>query len=167
MFTTAILIGIYSYLIFLLGVLGFIYRQHIILLTVIYLAIALYSYREKLKMNLLRCFETFKKIQKPYLEKIFLGIIILQALINLVGVLGPELAFDALWYHLTLPKIYITNHSISHIPGGLLYYSDMPKLTEMIYVSALTFGNEITAKFIHFSFGILILIAIYLSLIHI
>lgn len=170
MFTTAILIGIYSYIIFLLGVLGFIYTQHIILLTVIYLTIALYWYREKLKMNLprtvlvrglLRCFEIFKKIQKPYLEKIFLGIIILQTLINLVGVLGPELAFDALWYHLTLPKIYITNHSISHIPGGLLYYSDMPKLTEMLYVSALTFGNEITAKFIHFSFGILILIAIH------
>jgi len=88
-------------------------------------------------------------------------IIFTQALINLVGALGPELAFDALWYHLTLPKIYLLNHSISYIPGGLFYYSVMPKLTEMLYVSSLVFQGEILAKIIHFLFGILTLLVIY------
>ena len=53
------------------------------------------------------------------------------------------------------------NHSIDYIPGGLLYYSAMPKLTEMLYVAGLAFGSEIFTKLIHFSFGILCLIAIY------
>jgi 4-amino-4-deoxy-L-arabinose transferase-like glycosyltransferase len=37
----------------------------------------------------------------------------------------------------------------------------MPKLVEMLYVGALSFGSEIFAKLIHFFFGILILISIY------
>ncbi|MEK7533768.1 MAG: hypothetical protein AAB600_00365 [Patescibacteria group bacterium] len=169
MFTFAILIGIYSYLIFLLGVLGFIYRQNITLLTIIYLAIVLYLYGKKLKMNLLRSFKTFKKIQKldvdffkyNLLTVILLSLFVLQAIINFIGVLGPELGFDALWYHLTLPKIYLSNHSIFYIPGGLLYYSVMPKLTEMLYVAVLSFDSETLAKFIHFSFGILSSVALY------
>ncbi len=81
--------------------------------------------------------------------------------VNLIGVLGPELGFDALWYHLTLPKLYLLHHKIYFIPGGLLYYSVMPKLTEMLYVAALLFSNEIGAKLIHFFFGVLTSIAIY------
>ena len=96
-----------------------------------------------------------KKI-RPYVVLFFI-----IALINLIGALGPELSFDALWYHLTLPKIYLENHSVFYIPGGLLYYSVMPKLTEMIYISALAFNGEILAKLIHFSFGILTCVALY------
>jgi len=58
-------------------------------------------------------------------------LIVLQAFVNIIGVFGPELAFDALWYHLTLPKLYLVHHSIFFIPGGLLYYSGMPKIAEM------------------------------------
>jgi len=169
MFVFAILIGIYSYLILALGLLGILYKSYIILLTITYVLINFYFYRRKLKMNLLRCFKTFKKIQKHYISWIkrnllftlLLSILLLQSVINFMGALGPELGFDALWYHLTLPKIYLMKHSVDHIPGGLLYYSNMPKLTEMLYMSALTISNETLAKLIHFSFGILTLIAIY------
>jgi len=78
-----------------------------------------------------------------------------------MGGLGPELGFDALWYHLTLPKIFLENHRIIHIPGGLFYYSDIPKLAEMFYLSALSLSGEIGAKIIHFSFGLSVLVAIY------
>src|SRR6185437_14950424 len=74
---------------------------------------------------------------------------------------GPEIGFDALWYHLTLPKLYLGWHQVRHIPGGLLYYSDMPKLTEMLYISGLAILGETGAKLIHFSFGILCCIALY------
>ena len=40
-------------------------------------------------------------------------------------------------------------------------YSVMPKLTEMLYASAILLVNDSFAKLIHFSFGLLILIAIY------
>ncbi|MBI4092054.1 MAG: hypothetical protein HY427_02515, partial [Candidatus Levybacteria bacterium] len=82
-------------------------------------------------------------------------------IINLVGALGPELAFDALWYHLTIPKLYIQEGEIFFIPGNLLYYSAMPKLIEMLYIPALALGGEVAAKLIHFSFGILTLFVLY------
>ena len=88
-------------------------------------------------------------------------LLILQALINLIGALGPELSFDSLWYHLTLPKIYLQHKSLAVIPGGLLYYSGFPQLMEMIYGLALIFGNTILAKIIHFSFGLGYILALY------
>lgn len=66
-----------------------------------------------------------------------LPLIILLAtagLLNLIGVFGPETGFDALWYHLTIPKLYLEQGRIEHIPGGLLYYSDLPRLVEMAYL---------------------------------
>jgi hypothetical protein len=155
MFEIAFIIGIYSYLIFSLGVLGILYQNNVVAVTIIYSALVLFY-----------IFKT-KRISKPAginFDKTSLFLIFLifvQLLVNFIGVLGPEISFDSLWYHLTLPKIYLINHAIIHIPGGLLYYADMPKLTEMFYVGGLSFGNEIIAKLIHFLFGILILFAIY------
>jgi len=88
-------------------------------------------------------------------------LILLQLSVNLIGVLGPEISFDSLWYHLPLPRIFLLKHAIFHIPGNLFYYSDMPKNVEMIYITALSFGTEIMAKLIHFSFGVLVAVIIY------
>ena len=161
MFTLAIIIGIYSYVIFSLGLLGILYKQNIIIISIAYLFIILFFIIPKVNLS------SFKKEIIGYIKTssklglIFLSLIAMQSVINLIGTLGPELGFDALWYHLTIPKIYLDNHSIFYIPGGLFYYSTMPKLTEMLYAVALAFGSEIFAKLIHFSFGILCLVAIY------
>lgn len=75
-------------------------------------------------------------------RKLLLLILIVSALVNLVGAFGPELGFDALWYHLTIPKLYLAAGKIYHIPGGLLYYSELPRLAEMLYAGILgTLGN--------------------------
>lgn len=98
------------------------------------------------------------------IERFSLFLIILltlQAGVNLIGALGPEMGFDALWYHLTIPKIYLENQGFIHVPGSLLYYSEMPKFTEMFYLVALALGNEIWAKIIHWLFGILCVVALY------
>ncbi len=155
MFKLAFIIGIYSYLIFLLGIFKLLNTTYIIVATLVYFAaIGLYLLTiKKLKISL--------KIKFGKISILILSLIIVQGLVNLIGVFGPEISFDSLWYHLTLPKLYLINHSIFHIPGGLLYYSDMPKLTEMYYVATLAFGNETLAKLIHFSFGIFVLAAIY------
>src|SRR3989344_8285715 len=84
-----------------------------------------------------------------------------MALINLIGALGPEFSFDALWYHLTIPKIFINEHKIFFIPGGLFYYSIMPKLGEMLFIPALMFGNEIISKLIQWTFGMLSAFVVY------
>jgi len=110
-------------------------------------------FRNKIKISTIQ--NEFKNLLNDKLSVFFFIIIVLQVLINLVGVLGPEISFDALWYHLTIPKVFLLNHSIFHIPGNLLYYSDLPKLGELLYIPALSFFNEIAAKFVHFAFGLL------------
>ncbi|MDO8514878.1 MAG: hypothetical protein Q7S14_00095 [bacterium] len=93
------------------------------------------------------------------MQRIFLFLIFLAATVNLVGVFQPEMGFDALWYHLTIPKLYLTWEQIKYIPGGLLYYSAMPKLGELFY---LLFGaNDIFAHLINWGFGIGIIIIIH------
>lgn len=159
MFAIAVSIGIYSYFIFALGLLGFLYKQNIIAFSILYALAIVLTYRYKI-IYIIKQIGTIK-IPKINLTFALSVLIVLLALVNLIGALGPELGFDALWYHLKFPKTYLNKHIITHIEGGLLYYSDMPKLTEMIYVGALSFGNEILAKLVHFSFGILSLIALY------
>lgn len=162
MLAFALLIGIYSYGIFTLGVLDVLTKTNCILLTVIWF-ILLVFFERKSFTNSLKKFSLLHLSKITHEKQIFLliALFILQLAVNLTGALGPELAFDALWYHLTLPKLYLLHHAIYHIPGGLLYYSDMPKLGEMLYVGALAIGNEIVAKVIHYLFGILTAIALY------
>lgn len=162
MFTLAILIGVYSYAIFAIGVLGFIYKPLLLLFTFFYIACATFFFRREI-YNIFQSLKkiNFSLIKKKRLESALLFLLILEIIVNFIGVLGPEISYDALWYHLTLPKLYILNHSIFHIPGNLLYYSDTPKLTEMLYTISLLIYNEIFAKFIHFLFGLLIIISIY------
>ena len=88
------------------------------------------------------------------LSKIFLALIAVQALINLIGALGPELGFDALWYHLTEAKLFLQNHSIDPIPGNLLYWSGLPRLAEIIYM-------YLPGKLVHWGAGILAAYFIY------
>jgi len=154
MFALAILIGIYSYVIFALGIVGLLYKFPVIIATVIFILGALVYFR-KHKEDLPR-FQVRKRKFTPLL--ILFGAF---AFVNLIGVFGPELSFDALWYHLTIPKIFIQNHKIFFIEGNLFYYSLMPKLGEMLYIPSLMFINETLPKLIQWSFGILTSIVVY------
>lgn len=89
------------------------------------------------------------------------GLLILFAGINLVGVFGPELGFDALWYHLTIPKLYLQHGSVYSIPGGLLYYSNLPRLMEILFIPLLAIGDERLVHLLNWTLGILILIILY------
>lgn len=188
MFQFAFLIGIYSYIIFALGILHLLNRELIFLVTIFYLFL-LFTFKNIIfikadKLTLLFKRNTLQNVssgiksipakcrtnyqlgqedttQRKHVVDSFLVIFILiQAGINLIGTLGPELGFDALWYHLTMPQIYLNSGKIFYI-GGHLYYSAMPQLTEMYYLVSLALGNEIIAKLVHFLFGIFSLVALY------
>ncbi|MGH7202889.1 MAG: ArnT family glycosyltransferase [Candidatus Levyibacteriota bacterium] len=164
MFSLAIAIGMYSYLLFFFGLLGLLTKENVTLVTVGWLAILLFVERKNLTFSFKQARNaklSLKAIFKNKLFSLLAVLIVLQGAVNLIGALGPELAFDALWYHLTLPKLYLLQHSIYHIPGGLLYYSDMPKFAELLYIGALSLGNEITVKIVHFLFGILVSVVVY------
>ncbi len=171
MFEIAVLIGIYSYLIFFLGIFGLLYTSVIFYISIIFFLSPILFYHKTIVQYCTIVFSkithvfSYKRLFRIILSNKFVSFLVLlltiQVAVNLIGAFGPELAFDALWYHLTIPKIFLINHKIFYIPGGLLYYSVMPKLADLLYIPALAFGNEITAKLIHFSFGILTCIALY------
>jgi len=150
----ALAIGISSYVIFILGILGLFYGIIIKAVSIVFFIITIfylfYSYTSM----------TFVK-EKNILEITIIFLLIATAIVTLIGTLGPETSFDALWYHLTLPKIYLQIHKVTYIPGGLLYYSAMPQLVEMLYAAGLSLGSEIYAKFFHFLFGFLTCIITY------
>lgn len=82
------------------------------------------------------------------------GLFLIQAGINLAGALGPELSFDALWYHLPLSRLAAERGWWGVIPGGLLYYSGLPRLWDWVGAGLLMIGGEILVKVIHWAFGV-------------
>lgn len=159
MFNLAILSGVYSYLIFILGISGNLHRNIIILITTLFLSISFILFKNNIARSYLRLKREIAKWSKQS-TFIFL-LILIQSFINFIGAVGPELSFDALWYHLTLPKLFLEQNSLYFIEGNLLYYSLFPKLGETYYVTALAIEGELLAKIVHFTFGILTLIALY------
>lgn len=156
MFVLALAIGIYSYIIFFIGLIGKINYVTIFITSFLFLGLVVYLLEKRMypKSEIIVLFKSRKK-------RIVFFLLFIFSIINLVGALGPETAFDSLWYHLTIPKIFIEKGSTYFIEGNLFYYSLMPKLTEMLYLSSLILSNEILAKTIHFMFGILALCVVY------
>lgn len=79
--------------------------------------------------------------------------IILLALLNFLLVFTPEMGFDALWYHLTLPKLWLLKHQW-YFPGGLLYYSVMPRLAETLFIPLIHFTGTIGPKLVQYLAGL-------------
>lgn len=71
--------------------------------------------------------------------------IVALAILNLLLIFTPEMGFDALWYHLTLPKLWLLKHQW-YFPGGLLYYSVMPRLAETLFIPLIALTGTIGPK---------------------
>jgi hypothetical protein len=163
MFVLACLIIAFGLSIYFLGLSELLYSPYIAGLTFFYFFLAIVTFY--LRANFKKLIKNLKifyvYLQKHIILQLTILLILAQIIINLIGAFGPELSFDALWYHLTLPKLYLQNHKIFFVPGGLLYYSAFPQLIEMLYLAGLSLGGLIIAKLINFSFAILCLFAVY------
>lgn len=152
----ALLLGIFAYGVFFLGVLGLFNTELLFWCSFIYWGSVSIIFFRYLVFN-------YRNFAFDRITLFILFVISLSLFVNLIGALGPELAFDSLWYHLVLPKLYLEYGKIQFFSGGLLYYSAMPKFAELLYVSAFSFvQSDIIAKIIHYSFGVLGLISTYL-----
>src|SRR5579862_9242925 len=101
MFTLAYFIGIYSYAIFTLGIFGYLTKLNIFLLTFVWFVTLVLFERSRIVPNyrkINKILLTFNKIYKSPTSLFFILFVLLM-FVNLIGALGPELAFDALWYH--------------------------------------------------------------------
>lgn len=156
MFQFAILIGIFSYSILAVGLVGLLTKPVVFLITSIFACIALFLIKNRYNPKFVNELKSFTKD-----NRIYLFILLLLFFVNLIAALGPETSFDALWYHLTIPKIFIQEHKIFFINGSLFYYSVMPKLMEMIYIPILMFSNEIVVKILSLIFSLFSLAVVY------
>lgn len=84
-------------------------------------------------------------------------------LVFLLGIIltisGPPTSFDTLVYHLAIPDIYIKDNTIHNIP--YLLFSNYPLNVEMLFVIAISLKSDTLAQLIHFSFGLLTGLSIY------
>ncbi len=75
--------------------------------------------------------------------------------------LAPPTAFDALLYHLTVPRLYVQAGRI--VSGIDIPPANYPTLMETLYLDALTLHSDVAAKLLHFMFGLLLVAGVYLA----
>ena len=68
---------------------------------------------------------------------------------GLIAALAPEKEFDALWYHLYLPRLWLeTGHPVDLVEE---YVSLYPLTWELVFGAGMTLGGVIAAKLLHFT----------------
>ncbi|MEI6084846.1 MAG: glycosyltransferase family 39 protein [Verrucomicrobiota bacterium] len=91
--------------------------------------------------------------------KLMLAFLVVAALLCLLGAVTPPFEYDELEYHLGAPSEYIKAGQIIFLPHN--FYSNLPQLTEMLYLLGLVTRSDIATKMLHWCFGLLSAIAIY------
>lgn len=88
------------------------------------------------------------------------GAMILAALAcagSLVTALAPPTAGDALCYHLELPKAFLADHALGHLPDS--ENSTYPLLVEMWFLWGLALDGGVAAQLVHWGLGMLLILA--------
>jgi hypothetical protein len=113
----------------------------------------LLSLSQKLYLFLLK---TIKSIGENKMILTWVMLFIFLAIINLVN---PEIREDQ--YHVDFPKMYLLNHTIMIPPREQFTVSGSPMLSEMYYTIGIFLLSEESARYIHFAFYMLIILALY------
>ena len=91
--------------------------------------------------------------------KLMIMCLMVAAVLNLAGALAPPFEYDELEYHLGALADYQRAGRIVFLLHN--FYSNMPQLTEMLYLLARTTTSDIAAKLLHWVFGVLSALAVY------
>jgi hypothetical protein len=92
-------------------------------------------------------------------EKLLLAFLGTAAIFNLPGAMTPPFEYDELEYHLGALAEYIKAGRVVFLPHN--FYSNLPQLTEMLYLLGLVSGSDMAAKLLHWSFGVLGAVAVF------
>jgi 4-amino-4-deoxy-L-arabinose transferase-like glycosyltransferase len=90
---------------------------------------------------------------------LMLGFIAVAAVLNLLGAWAPPFEYDELEYHLGALADYRRIGHIAFLPHN--FYSNLPQLSEMLYLLATVTGSDVAAKLLHWTFGLLAALALY------
>lgn len=93
------------------------------------------------------------------LQGVALGFILLAVVMNVLATAAPVTSYDALVYHLALPKLFLLRGQITPTPENL--YSGIPFGIQMLYGLTLALANENLASLLLCSFGVFTALAIW------
>lgn len=146
-------LGILSLIVLMLGVLSFLFKWPLWLMILV--AIVL------LRRKVIVWLKDVHKIidgKLSLFEKICLAFVVLTIGINLCFALAPPTKWDALVYHLEVPKRYLINGKVAHLPENL--YSGFPQVASMVYLLAMTLVGDQAAVICGWMVGLLTLIGL-------
>ncbi len=161
-FSIGIGFGVYSFFIFILSLTGFLYKQvvfpSLILISILFLKDFVVLAKE-VSIKIKNLPSSVRNSSNSIFASALFSIMILSIGINFVGAIAPEIQYDALNYHLTVPRIYIEHHGAVQLPHILQSY--FAKSIEMLYGLGLILSGQITAKLFSLCFGILVAVAVF------
>ena len=96
--------------------------------------------------------------KKPHRAQQLVMLSLILALLVLIGGIVltasvPPVSRDALTHHLAIPKLFIKHGGIVELPD--IPFSYYPMNLDLLYLAALSFGNDIAPKYIHLIFALL------------
>jgi hypothetical protein len=145
-----------AYLVFALGLVHLLYSGVMYGLLVLLTCI---SYKE-IQTTVATFLHYLKRSYRPAMIDVVLGAIIMFLLLyHFLGTLVPPVFFDALVYHLGMPKLYILNHAIVYCPYN--FYSNFPFTLEMLYTFGLLLQGGILVKCLNYMIHLLMLAGLY------
>lgn len=65
----------------------------------------------------------------------------------------PPFAYDALWYHLAAPRVFVQQHAYVALPA--IPQANFPFTVEMLYAICLAFGSDVSPALLHLGFAVL------------
>jgi len=147
--------GVLGYAIFVLGItVGF----HLTTFSVLFIATGLIF-----RKNILTWIRGWKRldlaVSKSKFNLLLASGVSLILWWTLVTALAPPLHFDALTYHLALPRLYLLQGNMDYTPD--LMFWGMPQLLEMSYTAAMAFGGAEAASTLGWGFGVLTLVGLF------
>ncbi|HBY94679.1 MAG TPA: hypothetical protein DEP84_12085 [Chloroflexi bacterium] len=82
-------------------------------------------------------------------DRLWQTIVLLAVLLAFIAALAPEIEYDALWYHLWLPKQWLeAGRPVDFIPEIISLY---PLTWEFIFGAGFVLGGSVAAKLLHFA----------------
>jgi 4-amino-4-deoxy-L-arabinose transferase-like glycosyltransferase len=143
--------GIFANIIMILCLLGIASKNNIrflfLLLFIFFFPFALKETKSLYK--LIKQIVFLLRINNPLINFLFIALILGYFFRGLL----PPTDFDGLMYHLALIKLFLNNHGFYYVFFNP--HSEVPMLTEMIFMIGLAFNNDIICKTISFGIGLL------------
>lgn len=157
-FAAALGMGILSYLVLAVGLLGYL-RVWAGVALIALLAVLGSRQVARLGKHLRAAVAAAADLRWAALPLLLFFLIAL--ILTLIGALAPSAGadYDGLVYHLAIPKLYVARGAIHPIPW--LTHSNFPFTLEMLYLLGLLLHDQALAKLFHFGCGWLTVCAIF------